>query len=53
MAMPEQVLDDADIDALLQQVGGKAVAQRVHGDGLVETGSIGGLADRRAARNAP
>ena len=29
LGMPEQHLDDADVDILLEQVGGKAVAQRV------------------------
>ena len=44
IAMPEQVLDDANIDALLQQVRGEAMAQRVHGDIVVETRCIGGIA---------
>ena len=30
--MAEQILDHTDIDALLQQVRGKAVAQGVHSD---------------------
>ena len=29
LGVPEQNLDDADVDILLQQVGGEAVAQRV------------------------
>ena len=35
--MAEQRLDDADVGAALQQVGGEAVAQRVNGDALAET----------------
>ena len=42
--MPEQVLNDSNIDALLQQVRGEAVPQRMHGDIVVETGCIGGIA---------
>ena len=34
--MAEQRLDDADIDAVLEQVGGEAVAQRVRSDALVD-----------------
>ena len=37
VAMAEQRLDDADIGATLQQVGGEAVAQCVNGDALAET----------------
>ena len=51
--MPEQVLDDADVDALLQQVRGEAVPQGVDGDRLVETGTRQRPRDRRAARSAP
>ena len=36
--MPEQDLDDADVDAVLQQVGGEAVAQRVRADPLGDVG---------------
>jgi hypothetical protein len=32
--MAEQGLDDADVDAVLQQVGGEAVPQRVRADVL-------------------
>jgi hypothetical protein len=32
LGVPEQDLDDADIDAVFQQMGGKAVAQRVRSD---------------------
>ena len=42
--MPEQALDHPDVDPLLQQVGGEAVAQRVHGDRLVEPGGLDRLA---------
>ena len=38
LAMSEQHLDHADIDLVLQQVGGKAVTQGVHGDPLVQFG---------------
>ena len=40
--MPEQRLDDADVDAVLEQVGRKAVTQRVRPDTL---GDIRGLPD--------
>ena len=36
--MTEQSLDDADIGALLQKMGGEAVPQRLHGDGLADPG---------------
>ena len=32
----EQNLDDSDVDAALQKVGGEAVSQNVHADSLVE-----------------
>lgn len=38
--MPEQDLDDPDVGAVLQQVGGEAVTQRVRSDPL---GDVGGL----------
>ena len=38
-------LDHADIDLLLQQVGGKAVTQRVHRDSLVDQRHVGGRTD--------
>src|SRR4051812_13110698 len=34
LAMPEQHLDDADVGLALQEVGGEAVPQGVHGDAL-------------------
>jgi hypothetical protein len=40
LGVPEQHLDDPDVDAVLQQVGGEAVAQRVRPDPL---GNVGGL----------
>jgi len=36
VAVAEQRLDDADIGAALQQVGGEAMTQRVHGDTLAQ-----------------
>src|SRR3954463_4831989 len=38
--MPEQVLNDPDVDPLFQEVGGKAVAQSVSRDALVQAGSL-------------
>ena len=35
--MAEQRLIDADVGAALQQVGGKAMPQCMHGDALAET----------------
>ena len=40
--VPEQDLDHPDINPLLQQVGGKAVAQAVEVHGFVEPGNRGG-----------
>ena len=40
LGVPEQDLDDADVGAVLQQVGGEAVTQRVRPDPL---GDVGGL----------
>src|SRR5271169_6025642 len=40
LRVPEQNLDDADIDAIFQQMGGKAVPQRVRSDPL---GDLRGL----------
>ena len=39
--VPEQNLDHADIDLLLQQVGGETVAQGVHRDTLVDVRRLG------------
>ena len=40
----QELLDGADVVAVLEQVGGEAVAKRVWGDGLGDVGSSGGLA---------
>jgi hypothetical protein len=40
--MAEQHLDDADVNVLLEQVGGKAVAQGVQRHGLIDLGQTGG-----------
>src|SRR5262245_29453212 len=42
---PEQNLDDANIDILLEQVSGKAVAQRVRTDALLDASGFCGLMD--------
>ena len=48
-AMAEQDLDGPQVGAVLQQVGGEAVAQGVDGDVLVQPGGLAGtLADLRA-----
>ena len=46
LAVPEQHLDDADIDILLEQVGGEAVTQRVRADALADAGDFGCFLDR-------
>ena len=46
LAVPQQDLDDADIDVLLQQMGGKAVAQRVGRHPLPDPSHFGCLMDR-------
>src|SRR4051812_18184091 len=43
--VPEQDLNDADVDLLFQQVGGKAVAQGVHGHALVNLGRVSSCVD--------
>ena len=40
--MPEQDLDDANIDVLLEQVGREAVAQGVRRHALGDLGHVGG-----------
>ena len=45
LLVAEQHLDHADVDLLLQQVGGKAVAQRVHRHALVDLRGLGGGMD--------
>ena len=63
--MPEQDLDDADVDILLRQMGGEAVAQRVRRHPLAYLGGLrrgmdgavhlprGERRDRIAAREQP
>ena len=54
--MPQQALDHPDVDPLLEQVGGEAVAQGVDGDRLVEPGGLDRLAAgalHRAHRDRP
>src|SRR3954470_344579 len=46
LGVPEQHLDHADVDVLLQQVGRKAVAQRVRRDPLGDPGPVSGGMDR-------
>src|SRR3546814_17488805 len=43
VGVSEQSLDDADVDAVLEQVGGKAVAQGVRPDALVDIGRLSRL----------
>src|SRR5450759_3813304 len=51
MPVPEQVLDNADIDALLQKMGGETVPQCMHGDGLIKASNVSRLA--ASALNRP
>src|SRR5271168_2199851 len=65
LLVSEQHLDDADVDLVLEQMGGEAVAQRVQRDALVDAGRLSrGMAgtvelacrqrvDRIAAREQP
>jgi hypothetical protein len=39
--VPEQHLDHSDVDVLLEQMGGKAVPQRVERYALVDLGHVG------------
>lgn len=41
----KQGLDDPDVNLLLQQMGGEAVAQDVHGHALVDPRQVGGGVD--------
>src|ERR1019366_10618886 len=50
IAMAEQILDHVNVDALFQQMGGEAVTQRMHGDGLVEARGCDRLATRSLQR---
>src|SRR5262245_36221587 len=45
IAMPEQLLDGADVVPSLEQMRREAVAQRVRADGLDDAGVPAGLAD--------
>jgi len=56
VTMAEQILDHVNVDALFQEMGREAVAQRVHGDCLVEACGLRRLAAssfQRARRNRP
>src|SRR5258707_6889736 len=46
LGVPEQNLDDANIDILLQQVRGEAVAQRMGRHPLLDAGRLRRLMDR-------
>ena len=45
--MPEQLLDDAQVGAALEQMRRERVAQRVRADPIGEAGAGGGALDRR------
>ena len=45
LGMAEQHLDDADVGVLFQQVGGKAVPERVRRHSLLDPGGLGGGMD--------
>jgi hypothetical protein len=47
LLVAEQHLDHADVDLLFQQMGGKAVAQGVHGHALVDVAAVGCERERR------
>src|SRR4249920_1095045 len=46
LLVPEQDLDDADVDLLLEQVSGERVTQAVHRDRLIDSRRRGGSMDR-------
>jgi hypothetical protein len=57
-AVAEQRLDDADVGAVLEQMSGEAVPQRMHGHALVESGGdtrrpAGGMQDGWMPRSGP
>lgn len=45
LLVAEQNLDQADVDFLLQQVGGERVARRVHRNAFLDAGLVRGLVD--------
>lgn len=45
VAVPEQVLDGADVGSAFQQVGGEGVTKRVHADPLCQTDVAGSRLD--------
>ena len=52
LVVPQQRLDDADIDAALEQMGREAVAQRVQRHALLDPGRGGGRLMEQAAQLA-
>src|SRR5438128_2638649 len=44
MPVPEQILNDPDIDTLLQQMRGEAVPKCMDRDRLIEASSVSGIA---------
>ena len=48
LGMPKQSLDQPDIDAALEQMRGKAVAQRMQADALPDAGSVRRLMEQAA-----
>ena len=49
-AMAQPLLNQPQVDAGFQQMGGPGVAQRVHGSAFVVDGSLSGLRGKRPAR---
>src|SRR3546814_6874402 len=45
LGVAEQDLDDADVDAIFEKMGGETVPQRVRCDPLVDVRGLGGLDD--------
>src|SRR3546814_4075187 len=45
LGVAEQDLDDADVDAIFEKMGGETVPQRVRSDPLVDVRGLGGLDD--------
>ena len=48
--MPEQVLDHANVDTLFEEMGRKAMPQRVDGDRFAEPGRFGRSPTRKLQR---